>query len=392
MRALQWVGLLGLVNGCVLPAIDLEGKACPCAEGWVCDEATQTCRMGTAESGGGTTGIQGSGSSASTGVGATTDASTTTAPGSSSDGSETTGGPIPGRFEVLSFSADWSTPESIHWTWDVAGDEADFRGWVLWLATDEAALESGDGVLVFDGETNPELDRFTLKNTKGVDRVVASLTRGLEPGTDYYAKLVVLDTAGGRSESPNVAVRSTTDAPTEDIVLFDEEQLSGGAYPLPTCFGFSDEEPYAGSSHYQLDLLCHVGEMGMPEQTCDTPDPRVVECWENLRLQEFSVPLTGLSGGDLADAFLEFHISVDPGEAVDGHGWWSSAGVQIGGQGFGFWPLTIPATREYERFQIPLSVLGVTLDDLASPADRVYAGSVWQNGSTLRFDEARIRW
>lgn len=381
MRGVGIVVMSMLGAGCVLPAVDLEGKACPCAPGWVCDEASQTCRSSssTSSSSGPADG------STSSAAGATTEI----APASSSSEGSTTGpGPIPGRFEVRSFSADWSTPESIHWTWDVIGDESDFFAWTLWLATDEAALGSGEAVLVFDGSTNPELDRYVLQNTEGVDPVVATLTRDLEPGTDYFAKLLVLDTSGGRSESPNIAVRSTTAQPTEQTPLFVDEPLPSGAYPLPACLSRTDVAPHGGTHHLELDVQCDE----LAEFTCSMGDPRVVECWENLRLQNMSVPLTGLGGGELADAFIEFHLSIEHGRSAEAHGWWSMAGIHLDDQGFSFAPLTVPATGRYERFQIPLTVLGVDVENLSMPLTRVFVGSQWQGGAVLRIDDVRVRW
>ena len=379
MRIIASLSPLGLLLGCVLQPVDLDGKACPCASGWVCDEATQTCRGASM----GTTGFASTGP-ASTSTG---EPLASTSDGSSSGSSVDTSGDGPtARFEVLAFSADWSTPESIHWTWDVSGEEADFHAWEVWVAADESALTNGAGVQVFDGATNPELDRFVLKNTEGVDPVVGTLTRGLAPGTDYFAKLIVFDTSGGRSESPNVAVRTTTVAPTEAVVVFADDPLAGGAYPLPVCFTRSDVAPYAGTHGFAVELGCTAADA-----TCERPDPAVAECWENLRLQQMSIPLTGLGGGDLTDAFLEFHLAIDAPDATEGHGWWSMAGIHIEGQNFAYAPLTIPATAQYERFQVPLAVLGVTLDDLGS-LTRFYVGSTWQNGADLRVDEVRIRW
>lgn len=46
-RVVRAVLLLWLV-GCSFPPVDLEGTTCPCAEGWWCDEATNTCHQGEA--------------------------------------------------------------------------------------------------------------------------------------------------------------------------------------------------------------------------------------------------------------------------------------------------------------------------------------------------------
>lgn len=384
MRGVGILSIAGVLAGCVLQPVGLEGKACPCASGWVCDEASQTCVVPAAtETSSGAVPTTTEASSEETSGTTGPDSTTGTDPRASSSGDAPQG-----QFEVLAFAADWSTPESIHWAFEVEGEEADFHARTLWLATDEASLESGEGVLVFDGGTNPELDRFALKNTKGFDIVVGTVTRGLQPDTDYFAKLFVFDTAGGVSESPNVAVRSTTAVPTQSIALFADAQLSGGPYPLPTCYTWSDASPYEGTHHYALELLCDSNA----DPTCVDPDPDVVDCWENLRLQNMTVSIASIGGGNLSDAFLDFALAVDPGERPEGHGWWSQAGIRLGEQGFSSAPLTIPATATYERFQVPLTVLGVTLEDLDTPLERVFVGSRWLNGTQLRFDEAHIRW
>ena len=41
-----------LAAACAPGDIDLEGKACPCAVGWVCDEIAQVCRRGARDGGG----------------------------------------------------------------------------------------------------------------------------------------------------------------------------------------------------------------------------------------------------------------------------------------------------------------------------------------------------
>lgn len=71
-----------LLAACILPDVDLEGRACPCAEGYGCDTATNTCVKGDATS---------APASSSTTVGATT-GSTTTSQSSGGDGDGGTGG------------------------------------------------------------------------------------------------------------------------------------------------------------------------------------------------------------------------------------------------------------------------------------------------------------
>jgi hypothetical protein len=61
------VGALLSLAGCLAPrAVDLEGKSCPCAEGWVCDTATDTCIHGSG--GGGDGGVADTGGGGDTGA------------------------------------------------------------------------------------------------------------------------------------------------------------------------------------------------------------------------------------------------------------------------------------------------------------------------------------
>lgn len=68
--AVLGVGALWVAGaGCTVEAIDLEGKKCPCADGYYCDPNTGTCKPGDKPSGGsgGTDGGSGSGGSAGSG-------------------------------------------------------------------------------------------------------------------------------------------------------------------------------------------------------------------------------------------------------------------------------------------------------------------------------------
>jgi hypothetical protein len=359
-------------SGCVVGPLDLSGRACPCTEGWVCDAATDTCRRPEAADDGG--------SESGTGEISTTD--------SVGEADATTGEPEAPAFEVVGFSSDWSTPNSIHWTWQVEGAIEDFHAWEVHVATSAETVESGDG-LVFDGTVNPELSRFTLRNTNDEERVVGTITDGLTASTEYFARLIVLDTAGGRTVSPNVAVRSTGPAPTNGVaILADDDPIPPGL-ALPSCYQHADDAPAEGTTHhYQLRHFC--SDEGVA--TCIEPDDPAPECWENLRLQGMSVPVTGLSAGDFADAHLDVFIAVDAPADVAGHGWWSELALAAGGSIHGYKGLTIRADGSYRRYQIPLAQLGLTHRVLASVAEGLRVGSSWANASTIRVDEAWIRW
>lgn len=75
------VSIAGVVAGvvapfaCTLPDLDLNGRSCPCTDGYVCDAATQTCVSGTgstgaASNGGSAAGGEGVGGAGNSGAGA----------------------------------------------------------------------------------------------------------------------------------------------------------------------------------------------------------------------------------------------------------------------------------------------------------------------------------
>jgi hypothetical protein len=363
-----------VLSGCVIADVDLSGKACPCADGWECDELTDTCRRPSDD---------GAGSTAPGTDGAST-----------SDGAapQSTGEPPVGAFEVLAFSADWSTPNAIHWTWQVEGDEADFHAWEVHIATSAEALDSGTDVAIVDGDQNPELDRFFLRNTLMDEPVVGTITADLEPEVEYFARLHVLDTAGGRSTSPNVAVKATGAAPIGGVPIFRDDSPSPG-YALPDCYVRSDVAPHTGTHHYELQHACTSD--GAPTCTPDAAEPSV-ECWENLRLQDMSVDLgPGFAASEFNDAYLEVWVAVDASGApsgAPGHGWWSAIRLRAAGEVWPYAPVTIRADATYRRLQVPLGRLGLDHATLAGIVQGVDVGSEWAHGSVIRVDEAWIRW
>lgn len=366
-------------SACLVAPVDLTGRACPCVEGWVCDPATDTCQLpgdAPADASGASTPSTDGGESSTSEVAST-----------SSVGGDTSA--IPAAFEILEFSADWATPNAIHWAWQVQGQADDFHAWEVRVATSADALDT-DAALVFDGTINPELDRYVLRNTQDEEPVEGTITDGLAMATEYFARLHVLDTAGGRAVSPNVAVRSTGLPPT------DAEAIFADAFPFPPgvarpegCYVHTDTAP-AGTSthHFSLQHFCTGDQVA----TCFEEPGAEPECWENLRLQNMEVAVTGLNVGDFPDAYLEVQIAVDPPPGVAGHGWWSELSLDAGDAIWKYDGLTIRADGEYRRYQIPLTELGLSHEAFASLAQGIRVGSTWSHGSTIRVDEAWIRW
>lgn len=358
---------------CIVPTLDLSGRPCPCVDGWQCDPSTQTCERGQA----GSTSVGDAGDS-DTADNDTADNDPTLA------SSEDTAAATP--FDVTEFAADWSTPTSIHWAWTIAGEEADFHAYEVWVATSEAALSDQNAVAVFDGSVNPELSRWILNNTNGTDAVLGTITDGLEPGVDYFARLFVLDTSGGRTHSPNVAVRATNTPPVSEAVIFADDPPGGQMYP--ECMQRVDTNAAAGSTHsYAHQMMCEPG-VGSGCQGGGAP-----ECWENLRLQNLTGPPLSIGGGEFADAFIEVYVAIDSTAVGDAHGWWSEVGIQGSDD---VWhsvkALTIRADGAYRRYEIPLTQLGLTSDTFDGVVAGFRVGSTFPDATTVRFDEVRIRW
>ncbi len=387
-RTHPWTWVLAAVTGCTVAPVDLDGKRCPCADGWVCDEASDRCRTADAGTGVGSSDVS-SGISSSEGSSAVPDSTTAAASTTVEPTGDPSGQPVEDAFTVVSFAADWSTPNAIHWRWEVQGEASDFRAYEVWIADTAAAVDDPATAVVFDGDVNPELDRFELRNSGDADLVEATITDALSPGTEYFARLHVLDTAGGRTTSANVAVRSTTAAPIDGVVVFGDESPFPPGYPLPACYVRSDAAPYGGTTHhFELAHFCSAGGTS----SCIEADTAEPECWENLRWEGLEVAIAQLDAGDFTDAYLELAIAVDPpGDAI-GHGWWSTVGVRVGDQNRSFSPLTIRADGEYRLVQVPLAQMGTTHAELAGQIQGARVGSTWHTGSVIRVDEAWIRW
>lgn len=349
-RTTRSIALVVLLTACVVADVDLEGKACPCAPGWTCDEPSQICVR-------------------------------------DDDGEQA------GAFEVVSFAADWSTPHAIHWTWEVVGDAADFHAWEVHLAASAEALDAGTDVIVVDGTTNPELDRFFLRNTESDEPVVGTVTRDLEPEREYFARLHVLDTAGGRSTSANVAVRATTAAPIDGVAIFADDEPFPPGYALPVCYARSDATPHSGTHHYELVHGCTAG--GDPSCTHDDPGA-TVECWENLRWQDMAIDLgPDFAASEFNDAYIEMWVAIDVSAVTSGaagHGWWAQLRLRAADTLWSYDPLTLPADGAYHRHELPLAQVGLDHATLGGVVQGLDVGSEWAHGTVIRVDEAWIRW
>lgn len=355
--------LLALV-GCSVKELDLAGKACPCVDGWVCDSAQNLCVPGPGSSGG-SGGIGGTGGTGGTGGIA---------------GSAGSGNVGNAAVSVTNLRVTWTTPNWIHWEWDLDGIPDQLLGFELVTGTSEADVESRSGsAVVWTDAENPELGRYFLPATGGEDPVQATMTDGHEPSTEYFGQLTAVDTASRRSVT-NIAGGRTTDPPGDSIVIFADDATPG--YSIPSSFVLSTREPYAGTHHYDYQQSCNDGEP---------------TCFEILRRQGLNISLNSISQGQFSTtAYLEFALASGGPEPS----YWSQMRIMTGTNGssdtFGLWGWTIRSDGEYRVYQVPLRVLdGDGPMPYAALADGLWefgVGGSWADGSYTMLDEIRLYW
>jgi hypothetical protein len=355
-----------VLSACVIRDVDFDGKRCPCDEGFWCDVTRDRCVEGRGPDGG-PGGIDAPGIDT----------------GPRPDVPGVDAGETPGVFGVESLRAEWATPNAIRWAWEATGAEADLAYYELVVSESEDLSFA----TVWDVGDNPELGRYRLPRTGMGDVVTGSITDGLPEDTFHYAQLVAVDTAGGRVRS-NVAVGHTDVAPRPMgfVVMFDDARRGGG-YALPGCIDVvSTGEHAAGTAHLEWLVRCEAG------LSVECAGGSGGECWENLRQQDMTIDLSGLTVGDFSTAFLEFELSYTGDQTA----WYSEVSLIVGTTRFTFAPLTHRADGSYRRFQIPLDQMSymdtpMTHSDLGTLTSwRV--GAQWTHDGVVRVDEIRVRW
>lgn len=281
---------------------------------------------------------------------------------------------------VSELTVEWSTERVIAWRWENSGDETRFAAFELVLAlSEEDVADRGLTSRVFDSATNPELGFIGLPDT-GSDEVFRTMTRGLEPATEYFARIEAIDAVGLRSVS-DVTSGSTMATATNEVVLFSELESSG--YFIPVDMVRSDVAPYQGNWHWEWTAICGAAE----------------RCFQILRRQDIEISLDALNAVDLDTAFYEFAISSDSSLPS----YWSEARLWAGVEGdhtehpHTYGGFTIPFDGSYQLFQIPLRSMieaGASLssEDLARGLFEFGVGCSWSDSRWGRLDELRIRW
>jgi hypothetical protein len=250
--------------GCAIDA-SLEGKRCPCAEGWSCDAHRGECVRNTCEP----------------------------------------------TVQVNALSPSWATAHDVRWTWAPSGPAGRFARYELWVARTEEDLASRSGTaLMFGSASNPELGTYVLPVAG--DILTSTVTRGLAAGAAHYAQLVVVD-VDQCSHASAVVVRTTMQEPQNAITLFDDALPPGAeTAPSPPALEVSSN----GGSH--LEYVALEDEDCVPAEA-DLEDVKAT-CGQPLRVRGFSedvsfdpdqTTLTRLSPGMFGDAYLEMRVHIE---------------------------------------------------------------------------------
>jgi len=346
MRIARAAAILGGALAACSVDVDLAGKQCPCLPGWVCDSVEQICvRQDSASE---------------------------------------------GAFTIESFDADWATPNSIRWRWKIDGRRESFHAFEVVVGPSEEAVRERSDVVVWTAEINPELQLFSVPRNDGVDYIEGTITDQLTPSTDYYAQLVVIDTAQQSSRSP-IVVKRTAPASELAIDLVTETGIGPGHWLQPECLELVSDAPYEGMNHYQYQHWCSSDET----QVCtdpQLPDGESPSCWMNIQFGGIDVDATELTAGGFEFAYLEVALAlVSPAQATEPT---PAYYVQLRvDEPPHYWaPLSLRGDGEYRLFQIPLSAFGLTHEALAGTIRHLEISAAWPHGSTIRIDSARVRW
>jgi hypothetical protein len=360
-------GFIALVAAasCSIGEVDLTGKHCPCAPGFVCDRSTNVC-LGSLD------------------ASAPPDASLDDGPDDATPS---------GAIALSNLHAMWATPNSVRWEWSAQGNTTLFGSYELVVGpTPEAVKARAAGVRVWTSDDNPELGAFQVVDVNlDVEQVTRTATDKHTPATTYFAQLVAIDASGKRSTS-NVAQAQTADTPSHELVIFSEADMAGSS--MPPAFARSMVAPFAGTFDYGGLVSCS----GTPPS-----------CLENFRRVALGVSLAALPQSSFDVAFLELAVS---GSARTEENW-SIAGLYFGDDTCGgassdaackwhYDGWSMRAGQRYRVLQVPLRTLHrlgqtatLTYAELVAQGFKLYAVNVfgrWVNGTTTRVDEIRVRW
>jgi hypothetical protein len=330
--ALLLLGLLPLA--CVIPGLDLGGRACPCAAGYHCDSATQRCLERPSD-----------------------------AP----------------SIEVNNLSVAWVTPNQIRWTWNATGTPDQLREFRLVVGASEADVSTVSGsARTYGPAENPELGRYFLPRTGGESPVVATTSDGLQASTLYVARLIATDVSG-RVSITNFASQRTADPPLGSVLLFEDQNTAG--YSIPSEMSLSTDRPHSGTHDYELVQSCTEAA-----------------CFTYLRRQGLSIDLSPIPEGSfLTGAYLELSVAYGgdvPSYYSAARLWFGDGALMKLYYYNGF---TIAQDDRWHTIQVPLRALvaqdevtPLVFTELGGGLFEFAVGGYWQNGAQVRIDSLRV--
>lgn len=358
-RAVMFYAIVIASFGCSVGLLDLEGKACPCADGYVCKEPENVCVLPS--------------TAAFDGPNFETDA------GAETDGARPDAA---SRIQVSALTSPWQTANTIRWDWQVDGDSAAFQAYKIEWADSAEKLERGI-TQSFGGADKPELAAFRPwdGNTSGPFKMWTT-TQGHGVNTKYFARVTVTEASGATSTTAVASAKTTSLVAAPNVrVLFD------GSKPVtatPSTFTYRTGggiEP-----HYRFVAECDANR-------CDV----------NLQLTGLGTSLTPFTQENFDAAFLEVRLSITstastgfdsvisvipPGCPRDSScGWTFSGWSQRWGENRP--PLQVPL-RELDTPTGKLTFAQIQTSGFAVAGISI-AGS-WAGGALFRLFDARIKW
>jgi hypothetical protein len=331
--------------------------------------------------------------------------------------------------ESTDFQAAYATPYSIHWTWpalSTASQQALSYFEVVVGPTKDDVLNRTSACTVWTKTQNPELAYAQILHSMTYEPVTRTITDELQPGTTYWAQLVAVDTAGGRSGS-SVASGTTLACPLGDIPVF-RDKFGGWVLPCagqtrcgqtPPSLTFTTPSAVCPNDTAtvpsdkclaELDAQCTLGVVGSgcpagcgwcpscggsPAYCLDSQG-----CDDVLHIGGLGAPLGAITTKAFSTAYLELAFEAD-GTAA---GAWSEVQIQLANHS-DYWtylPWTVRADKQYRVVQLPLrafvnntsgaqlSVAAFSPDGGSPTLDEVRIYSTWL--APVRIAAVSIKW
>jgi hypothetical protein len=351
---------LAVVASCSVGELDLTGKQCPCAGGYVCDVPRDTCVLAESLEGG----------------------VSIDAPG---DAMAAPDRDPAAKIAVSGLRAVWTTPAMVRWEWTVEGTATDFQAYEVATATTADDLAKRAGTFeVISGNDRPEVKAFDARGGKKAGPVVVWTALGVRgPGTRQFLQVKATDVTGRSTSTAAVDVTSSP-APPSTKIIFD-----GTAAKTSKPAEFQYRTPAGGPNVYVLNVAC--GTAASP-------------CVKRAELTSLGLDLgdaTTFTAKDFDAAFLQVQLegnvgvtSFDSTFALE-----LGAGACVPDCHYAFAGWTQSSTGP-TTLQVPLRVMKNAKGELLTHAAIAARGfqifglvfeGTWRQDAVLRVLDARVR-